>query len=61
MKVKILNKELPENINILTLEPRQNGKYLLRLEHSYGTGENPKLSKQVTVNLKVNAWFNFLK
>jgi len=30
-----LNRDLPENVNILTLEPRSDGDFLLRLENSF--------------------------
>ena len=52
-QTRILESGLPENVNILTLEQRPNGKYFLRLEHFYDNGEDPDLSRPVTVNLRV--------
>ncbi|XP_056631268.1 lysosomal alpha-mannosidase-like [Diorhabda sublineata] len=47
-----LQAELPENINILSFEQWVDNSYLLRLEHILEKEEDPKLSKEVTVNIK---------
>nr|CAH0110923.1 unnamed protein product [Daphnia galeata] len=49
---QLINRELPENVNLLTLENRSDGSYLIRLEHIYDVGEDNVLSKPVTVSLK---------
>ena len=48
----MLNEGLPLNVNLLTLEQRPDGKYLLRLEHPYDVGEDFELSKPAVLNLK---------
>lgn len=48
-----LRKSLPENVNILTLEPWTEVTYLLRLEHIFEKDEDPELSSPVTINLEV--------
>ncbi|XP_065568469.1 lysosomal alpha-mannosidase-like isoform X3 [Artemia franciscana] len=48
-----LKRSLPANVNLLTFEPWETGKILLRLEHIYQEGEHPSLSKEVTVSLEV--------
>ncbi|XP_049791934.1 lysosomal alpha-mannosidase-like [Schistocerca nitens] len=47
-----LSQELPENIQILTLEPWKEGSLLLRLEHILEKGEDTELSQPATVNLE---------
>lgn len=47
-----LKQDLPENIQILTLEPWKDGSLLLRLEHILEKGEDAELSQPVTVNLE---------
>ncbi|XP_060520149.1 lysosomal alpha-mannosidase-like [Cylas formicarius] len=47
-----LKQALPDNVQILTLEPWQGFTFLLRLEHVFEIGEDPLLSKPVTVKLK---------
>ncbi|RZC32449.1 lysosomal alpha-mannosidase [Asbolus verrucosus] len=42
---------LPDNVQILTLEPWDDGTLLLRLEHLLEKGEDENLSKEVTVDL----------
>ena len=49
-----LQSSLPENIQILTLEPWKGHTLLLRLEHIYENGEDIELSRPATVNLQVN-------
>lgn len=52
--MSLLNRELPANVNLLTLEPWDDqGRLLVRLEHIYGIGEDETFSKPVTVSLKV--------
>ncbi len=48
----MLNEGLPLNVNLLTLDHRPDGTYLLRLEHIYDAGEDAELSKPVVVNLR---------
>lgn len=36
----------------MTLDKRSDGSYLLRLEHLYGAGEDPELSRPAMVNLR---------
>ncbi|KAK7789693.1 hypothetical protein R5R35_011514 [Gryllus longicercus] len=43
---------LPANVHLLTLEPWKGRSLLVRLEHILEKGEDPKLSKSVTVSLK---------
>lgn len=47
-----LTKPLPQNVQILTLEPWIGFSFLLRLEHVYETGQ--ALSQPVVVALKVS-------
>lgn len=47
-----LTRALPDNVQILTLEPWIGMNFLLRLEHVLEKNEDPNLSKPVTVNLK---------
>lgn len=49
-----LNKPLPSNINILTLEPWGDNTILLRLEHILEVTDDLKFSVPVTVNLNVS-------
>lgn len=49
-----LKTSLPDNVQILTLEPWKAWSYLLRLEHVYEKGEDKVLSKPVTVDLKAS-------
>ncbi|XP_046648826.1 lysosomal alpha-mannosidase-like isoform X2 [Daphnia pulicaria] len=49
---QLISRELPENVNLLTLENRSDGSYLIRLEHIYDVGEDKVLSEPVTVSLK---------
>ncbi len=49
-----LKKPLPGNVNLLTLEQHVGNDVLLRLEHTYAIGEDPVLSKPVTVSLRVS-------
>lgn len=48
----MLKKELPSNVNLLTLDQRLDGKYLLRIEHPYDSGEDARLSRPVTISLR---------
>ena len=49
-----LKKALPDNVNLLTLEQFGPKDVLLRLEHIYENGEDPVLSKPVTLSLRVS-------
>ncbi|XP_069684640.1 lysosomal alpha-mannosidase-like isoform X2 [Periplaneta americana] len=51
MEYSGLKEALPENVQILTLEPWKAHTFLLRLEHIYEKNEHPVLSKPVTVNV----------
>lgn len=50
-QTRMLNDELPKNVNFLSFETRPDERYLIRLEHQYGAGEDPELSKPVVINL----------
>nr|XP_023026878.1 lysosomal alpha-mannosidase-like isoform X2 [Leptinotarsa decemlineata] len=52
MKYAGLNHALPDNVQILTLEPWKGESFLLRLEHVIESNEDPVLSKPVLVDLK---------
>ena len=47
-----LNKDLPKNIHLLTLEQWTDNQYLVRLEHFYQNKESKTLSVPVKVELK---------
>lgn len=49
-----LNKALPSNVHILTLEPWKDDTILLRLEHLFEVGEAQRMSQPVEVNIQVN-------
>ncbi|KAJ8915810.1 hypothetical protein NQ315_004622 [Exocentrus adspersus] len=46
-----LKTALPDNVNILNLEPWKDDSYLLRLEHIVAKGEDANHSKEVEVNI----------
>jgi hypothetical protein len=47
--------EVPENVNILTLEPWDGGEnVLVRVEHFLESNDDPELSKPASLPLKVN-------
>ncbi|XP_032794592.1 lysosomal alpha-mannosidase [Daphnia magna] len=48
---QLISRALPENVNLLTLEKRPDGLYLIRLEHIYDVEEDKVLSAPVTVSL----------
>lgn len=49
-----LNKELPPNIHLLTLESwNSTDTFLIRLEHILEKDEDPELSQEVTVDISV--------
>jgi len=48
-----MNRRLPDNVHLLTLEQWEAGTILLRLEHFYAKGEDPVLSQPAKVQLKV--------
>ncbi len=60
--MRLLNRDLPENINILTLEPKSDGHFLLRLDHTFDADPDKKeiLSLPVVVPLKVEFVSGFL-
>ncbi len=47
-------------MNLLTLDQRSDGKYLLRLEHRYDAGEDAELSKPVVINLRQVPFLYFI-
>ena len=47
-----LNKELPPNVHLLTLEQWKDNQYLLRLEHFFQQKESQSMSTPAKVNLK---------
>ena len=49
----MLNKALPDNVHLLTLELWNETTALIRLEHQFEKMEDPDLSKNVTVSLMV--------
>jgi len=49
-----LNKALPPNVHILTLEPWKDDTILLRLEHLFEVGETEQLSQPVEINIHVS-------
>ena len=53
--MSLLTRPLPDNVKLLTLEPRQfqEGEYLLKLEHIYDEKKHSSLSKPTQVSLKV--------
>lgn len=48
----LINRSLPDNVHLLTLEPWDQGRILMRLEHFYAVGEDSLLAKPVTVSIK---------
>ncbi|KAJ8951614.1 hypothetical protein NQ318_012284 [Aromia moschata] len=48
-----LKRALPDNVQILTLEPWKGFSFLLRLEHVFESNDDPALSQTVTVDLKI--------
>lgn len=47
-----LNKKLPPNLHLLTLEPWTDGRILVRLEHLFEINEDPKYSKPRRISLR---------
>lgn len=47
-----LNRKLPPNINLLTLEPWEDGRILLRLEHIFEVNEDSKYSRPRRISLR---------
>ncbi|KAG5895850.1 hypothetical protein JTB14_038276 [Gonioctena quinquepunctata] len=52
MKYAGLNHVLPDNVQILTLEPWKGASFLLRLEHVIENNEDPVLSKPALIDLR---------
>jgi len=54
-QIGLLSRALPENVKLLSFEPRPWYKedYILRLEHIYDFDEHPVLSSPALVSLKV--------
>lgn len=53
MELALINRDLPPNVNLLTLEPWDDeGRVLVRFEHFYGVGEDERFSHPVTISLK---------
>jgi len=59
--LQLLSQPLPENVKLLTFEPRNGheGEYLLRLEHIYDIDEHILFSRPAEVYLKVNYFLKF--
>lgn len=54
IQVKLLNRDLPENVDLITLEPRSDGNFLLRLEHIFNDVDSKDvLAVPAVVPLKV--------
>jgi hypothetical protein len=54
IKVALLNRDLPPNVNLLTLEPWDDqGRILVRFEHFFGVGEDEQFSQPASISLKV--------
>eukprot|EP01126_Amoeba_proteus_P042431 TRINITY_DN4611_c0_g2_i1.p1 TRINITY_DN4611_c0_g2~~TRINITY_DN4611_c0_g2_i1.p1 ORF type:complete len:1005 (-),score=211.24 TRINITY_DN4611_c0_g2_i1:125-2698(-) len=47
-----LKSEIPENLDIMTLQSNPNGVSFLRLAHQFGIGEDSELSNPVTIDLE---------
>jgi lysosomal alpha-mannosidase len=52
-----LTRTLPENVQILTLEPWRDNTYLVRLEHMFEKDEDAVLSNPITIHLEVVLWW----
>lgn len=52
MEYSGINNSLPNNVQILTLEPWKNSSVLLRLEHVFENDEDQALSQPVSISLK---------
>ena len=52
MQYSGLKRSLPNNVQILTLEPWKGFSFLLRLEHILEKGEDPKLSQPAVIDLR---------
>ncbi|CAG0919137.1 unnamed protein product [Notodromas monacha] len=50
-KVSALKAPLPENVNLMTLEPWRDGRLLMRLEHMFEPGEDAVLSNSAPIEL----------
>ncbi|XP_075217367.1 lysosomal alpha-mannosidase-like isoform X2 [Lycorma delicatula] len=57
MEYSGLKAALPNNVNLLTVEPLDKGTVLIRLEHVFEKNEDKKLSQPVTVNLNRIRYF----
>jgi len=57
--LELLSRPLPENVKLLTFEPRpeHKGQYILRLEHIYDVGEHDIFSSPAEVSLKASNYF----
>ncbi len=53
LQFSLISHVLPENVKILSLEPWDEDRFLIRLEHFYGIGEDEAHSQPATVSIKV--------
>lgn len=48
----LMSRSLPDNVHLLTMEPWDEGRILMRLEHFYAVGEDSLLAQPVTFSIK---------
>ena len=54
VQFSLLSQSLPANVNILTLEPWDEGRFMIRFEHIYAVNEDEILSRPVTFSIDVS-------